>query len=261
MRLWSHASGHYLASSSAHPTLELAWVESGEIRYRIDSREHVVGPGEVMVVPRGVEHATGFAVPAVAGALALDSEMVAELADTLGKRALPREPAKVPAADRLVAIGKLVRLEVSSKESGYLTAVDALTEAMTIQMLRGMERASNVVGHRDARVRAVLELIHGSYAEPIGIDDLARAAGTSRFHMSRIFREATGQPPYQYLLRVRVERAAELLRGGRRTVTDVAISVGFPDLGRFARTFRTVMGVSPGVFAKSGRRRSPGVMV
>jgi AraC family transcriptional regulator len=181
--------------------------------------------------------------------------MVEELADALGGRAAALEPGKLKASSRVAALGKLVREEMAARESGYLLSVDALSEAMTVSMLRGAgERASGPTA-RDPRVRAVLDLVHSSYAEPIGIDDLARAAGTSRFHMSRLFRESVGQSPYQYLVRVRIERAAELLRGGKRSVTEVAFSVGFGDLGRFARTFRQLLGVTPGSFARGERGR------
>ena len=128
-------------------------------------------------------------------------------------------------------------------------SVANLTEAMTILVLRGGSVAASTTS-RDPRVVAVLDLVHARFAEPISIDDLARASGTSRFHMSRLFRDAVGQSPYQYLLRTRIQRAAELLRGGKQSVTEVAFAVGFGDLGRFARMFRAVTGSSPGRFAK-----------
>ena len=57
------------------------------------------------------------------------------------------------------------------------------------------------------------DLADARYFEPIGVDDLARAAGLSRFHFSREFRKAFGESPHAYLLTRRLERAAALLRG------------------------------------------------
>lgn len=255
VRLWSHRAGHYQAPRGAHAAVEVAWVERGSVRYRVGSRELVVGPGEVCLVPRGVEHATTFGEPAVAGALELSADMLAELSDSLGRRALPKEAGKVVVSERLFSLAQLVRAELAAKEDGHLMSVAALTEAMTILVLRGTSTATKGETSRDPRVLAVLELIHSQYADPISIDDLARAAGTSRFHMSRLFRDAVGQSPYQYLLRTRIERAAERLRSGKESVTEVAFAVGFGDLGRFARMFRAFTGKAPGSFAK-GRSKA-----
>ncbi len=82
------------------------------------------------------------------------------------------------------------------------------------------------------------------YAEPLGVDDLSRIAGISRAHFSRRFREALGLSPYQYLQRVRIDRARELLGRGHG-VTEAALSVGYRDLGRFAQAFRRQVGCAP----------------
>ena len=59
--------------------------------------------------------------------------------------------------------------------------------------------------------------------------------------------------PHQYLVRARLRRAARLLAEDERSITDVALAVGFADLSNFVRTFRRAAGVSPGRFAKSAR--------
>jgi len=82
------------------------------------------------------------------------------------------------------------------------------------------------------------------YAEPLGIADLSRAAGISRAHFSRRFRDALGLSPYQYLQRVRIHRARELLGRGHG-VTEAALSGGYRDLGRFAQAFRRHVGCAP----------------
>ena len=63
------------------------------------------------------------------------------------------------------------------------------------------------------------------YAEPLGVDDMARAAGLSRAHFSREFRRAFGEPPHVYLLTRRLERAAALLRTTDRSVAEICFAV------------------------------------
>jgi AraC-like DNA-binding protein len=89
------------------------------------------------------------------------------------------------------------------------------------------------------------DLADARYAEPLDVDDLARAAGLSRAHFSREFRRAFGESPHAYLLTRRLERAAALLRNTDRSVTDICLSVGLRSLGSFTTSFTSTYGVSP----------------
>jgi len=97
--------------------------------------------------------------------------------------------------------------------------------------------------------------VHARYCEPLAIADLARAAAMSRYHFSRRFRAELGVSPYRFLQRVRIQRARELLRGQQRSVTHVALAIGFTDLARFAAAFRAQFGVLPSEVAgmRAGR--------
>jgi AraC-like DNA-binding protein len=89
------------------------------------------------------------------------------------------------------------------------------------------------------------DLADARYAEPLDIDDLARAAGLSRAHFSREFRRAFGASPHAYLLTRRLERAAALLRGTDRSVVDICMSVGLQSVGSFTTSFTRTFGRSP----------------
>ncbi len=89
------------------------------------------------------------------------------------------------------------------------------------------------------------DLADARYFDPLGVDDLARAAGLSRAHFSREFRAAFGESPHSYLLTRRMERAAALLRTTDRSVVDVCFSVGLRSVGSFTSSFKRTYGVSP----------------
>src|SRR3954451_23915698 len=89
------------------------------------------------------------------------------------------------------------------------------------------------------------DLADARYFEPLGVDDLARAAGLSRAHFSREFRRAFGEPPHTYLLTRRLERAAALLRTTDRSVVDICFSVGLQSVGSFTTSFTPTFGSSP----------------
>src|SRR2546429_5760872 len=92
------------------------------------------------------------------------------------------------------------------------------------------------------------DLADARYSEPLGVEDLARAAGLSRAHFSREFRRAFGESPHAYLLTRRLERAAALLRVTDRSVADICFSVGLQSVGSFTTSFTRAYGVSPTAF-------------
>ena len=92
------------------------------------------------------------------------------------------------------------------------------------------------------------DLADSRYFEPLGVDDMAHAAGLSRAHFSREFRRAFGESPHQYLLTRRLERAAALLRTTDQSVAEICLSVGMTSIGSFTTSFTRTFGKSPTVY-------------
>jgi AraC-like DNA-binding protein len=95
------------------------------------------------------------------------------------------------------------------------------------------------------------DLADARYFEPLGVEDMARAASLSRAHFSREFRQAFGEPPHSYLLTRRLERAAALLRTTDRSVADICMSVGLQSVGSFTSSFTRTYGMSPTAYRAS----------
>ena len=89
------------------------------------------------------------------------------------------------------------------------------------------------------------DLVDARYFEPLGVEDLARAAGFSRAHFSREFRRTFGESPHSYLLTRRLERAAALLRNSDRSVARICVDVGLESVGSFTTSFTRTYRVSP----------------
>jgi len=89
------------------------------------------------------------------------------------------------------------------------------------------------------------DLADARYFEPLGVTEMAHAAGLSRAHFSREFRRAFGESPHAYLLTRRLERAAALLRDTDRSVADICFSVGLQSVGSFTTSFTRTFGRSP----------------
>ena len=99
-----------------------------------------------------------------------------------------------------------------------------------------------------ARLRRVRDRIDREYAQPLDVEALARGVHMSAGHLSRQFKAAYGEPPYQYLMTRRIERAMTLLRRGDLSVTEVCFAVGCSSLGTFSTRFTELVGVSPSAY-------------
>jgi AraC family transcriptional regulator len=137
---------------------------------------------------------------------------------------------------------------------GQSLLANPLSEAIAVEMLRGHAKTSRHTGAAlDPRIAKAVAHVEAAYAEPLGVDDLARTAGMSRFHFSRLFKAQMGTSPHQFITQHRVAHAARLLRAGRYNVTEAAMSVGMSELGRFSQVFRRQIGCSPSDFYRSFR--------
>jgi AraC-like DNA-binding protein len=89
------------------------------------------------------------------------------------------------------------------------------------------------------------DLADARYAEPLEVDDLARAAGLSKAHFSREFRRTFGESPYVYLMTRRLERAAALLRTTDYSVAEICLEVGLQGVGSFTTSFKRMFEMTP----------------
>jgi AraC-like DNA-binding protein len=105
-------------------------------------------------------------------------------------------------------------------------------------------------------VKKSLAIIHGEYAGRLTVPRLAAAASLSEFHFYRVFREATGRSPVEYLNEYRCRRAAQLLSDTDAGVLGIALDVGFSSAAYFIRTFHRCFGCTPLTYRK---RRKAGI--
>jgi AraC family transcriptional regulator len=100
-------------------------------------------------------------------------------------------------------------------------------------------------GLSQEQLRLVCEFINAYLDNEIRLEDLAALTDSSPSHFTKKFKISTGLPPYQYLIRQRVERAKELLSMAELSIAEVSQVVGFFDQSHLVRHFKTWVGVTP----------------
>ncbi|WP_082407533.1 AraC family transcriptional regulator [Mesorhizobium sp. 1M-11] len=98
----------------------------------------------------------------------------------------------------------------------------------------------------ETALNRVLDLIEDEIDQPLTLDRLADEARLSAFHFARSFKKSTGMAPYKYVLARRIEHAKRQLMTTERTVSEIAMSLGFENMHHFRRQFRSQLGILPG---------------
>lgn len=107
---------------------------------------------------------------------------------------------------------------------------------------------------QNRRMLRARDAMDRDFDKPLDIAALARIAYVSEAHFIRTFKETFGETPHRYLQRRRIERAMWDLRASGKSITEIALAVGFTSLGTFSRTFRDIVGAPPSDY----RRRTSG---
>lgn len=102
------------------------------------------------------------------------------------------------------------------------------------------------------RERRLLAYMQEHLSHDLSLDDLALVAGISPNYLISLFRKSFGVTPHRYILRLRVERAQQLLHASRElSLLEIAMRCGFTDQSQFSKTFRRVSGIAPGQYRRS----------
>jgi AraC family transcriptional regulator len=135
---------------------------------------------------------------------------------------------------------------------------EALLNAACARILRNYAevryRLSGPPRLTDDQLRAAIDYIHDHIGESLELRSISRAAGLSEFHFARLFKAATGDAPFQFVTRTRMERAKQLLRKTRLPIFEIAERVGYQKPSHFSARFRAVSGCGPEAYRKSAGR-------
>jgi transcriptional regulator GlxA family with amidase domain len=134
--------------------------------------------------------------------------------------------------------------ELKGRTPGFEMAATALFMETICFLSRAFARQEGKLPS-SLRISEVISHIERNYSESIRMKELTKIAGISENHLLRVFRQATGHTPIDYLVHLRIGRACGLLRQDLHTITDIAYKVGFNDSNYFARQFRSITGMSP----------------
>ena len=149
------------------------------------------------------------------------------------------------------------------REFRTLDAVGPLSiEALTLEMLVQATRLDVVQDRNPPRwLQQAREVIHEQFLESLSLSSVAEMVGVHAAHLAKMFRRHYGCTLGDYVRRLRLDYASQLLARSERTLTTIALAAGFYDQSHFAHLFKLRFGVTPGDFRADLRRKQVSIAV
>lgn len=248
------------AFEEAHGDFCVAAVTAGTFRYRTTQGTALLAPGALLLGNEGSCFECGH--EHAAGDRCLSFHFSGDLLDQILEHvpgasrlgfATPRIPA-MPVLSRLLAEAEAAR---DDGEPAEMEEIGLRLAGAAMSLCAGARTAAPPRRADQRRVAEAVRLIEIDPARPTDLSTLASGAATSPFHFLRVFRQVTGQTPYQFVLARRLNLAAVRLRRTAEPISAIAFDAGFNDLSTFNRRFKRVIGLTPAAFrAAAGRGRT-----
>jgi AraC-like DNA-binding protein len=235
-----------------HESFSIAYVRRGTFGCRARGRSFELVTGSILVGHPGDEYTCTHEHRGRDECLSF--HLAPALVEAVGYRPEIWQSVRVPPLPELVVLGELAQSAAEGSSEIGLDEVGMLLADRFMAILSRRQHEPTDVRAYDRRraVEAALWIDANSH-EPIDLESVAGKFGLSSFHFLRLFAKVLGVTPHQYLIRSRLRRAARLLAEDARSITEIALDVGFADLSNFVRTFHRTAGVSPRSFRRAAR--------
>lgn len=243
-----------------HEEVQIWAIESGADVLSFRGAEHVTPPGSLSFVPPGEVHSNRHVEPEGCTYRTLNvgpGLLLRAFRDLTMEQATfsLREPFVVDPALFRRFVATHARLE----EQPSRLVSDVLLLSLLEELLHRTSKLRRLPqgGGREERmaVRRVREYLIETHASNVSLEDLAKVANLSPYHLHRVFTREVGMPPHAFQTQVRISRARALLNEGM-PLQVVAAETGFSDQSHFTREFKRYIGLTPGAY----RSRSPSAL-
>ncbi len=234
----SRVVGHH-----QHDEHEIFIPLQGEIAITYREETFKAGPGRMLYVPPEIEHSF------TSSAQGSGERIILLIQEKLWKKhsATERQPCTMPINSLAKELVFYLLIHQQAKGSQYFLSalIAALGESIQGVQQKVKISSSHISGRvSEPRIQRALEILEEEI-NSISLSDLAERSGLSLRNLNRLFLLHCGLQPKEYLILRKIEKAKELLKETKMTVTDVALEVGYGSLSKFIETFKKHVGCLP----------------
>lgn len=262
-------SNNSMAVLHRHPFLEFVYVLSGRVEHTLDGKTIIISAGDYFLINFDSMHAykaiqgTGdfriincmflpeFIDPSLAKAKSFQ-DILNNYLIHFGYKKYTDTPTQNIYHDHdkcMLHLVNQMHLEYQKKEYYYRDIIKYFLLTCIIYLVRN-ETAEDS-SQADNVTRYIKEYVEKSYMNPLYLSDICSSVNQSLSNISKAFRKNTDMNFRDYLQKVRIEKACQLLRGTDKTITEIAELVGYSDPAFFYRSFKKVLNITPHEYRKS----------
>lgn len=242
-------------AKNAIPFHDLTWVLSGESTYLIDGVPYGLSGGDVIYIPKGStrEAFTSPRNPMHCYAFNFQCRM-----DGADCRKLPFPlKFKVEFPGSLPDLYRHFNKIWLERSPGYALEARAILMLILCRYLRMAQEGPGFSPYGDMRIESIKEYIANHFDAKIDMKLLAGLYSLHPVYLGAYFKKNAGISIREYINKIRIQKAEDLLAAGECTVSEAAVRCGFEDIFYFSRVFSGIKGYPPSSVLKSGRR--PGI--
>lgn len=248
-----------------HEFCELALILRGRAEHTLNGRQYALAAGDVFLINSHDEHAYDRPVNLRVCNILFDPAQLlhprADLQRLPGFHALfylephyrDRDQFQShlrlgsEAVGRVATVLERMERELAGTHPGHETMLEALFMELVVYLARQYEGAggNGLIPGDVARLARVVAFIEEHYAEPLRLEQLAKLAHLSKNHLLRVFKQCYQTTPGDYIVRLRLAKAKELMRHSGLSLSEIAYASGFGDSNYFSRAFRKQFGQAP----------------
>lgn len=264
----------YIGKLHKHDFIEITYVISGECSHIEYNKEFPIKKGDLFIINYGVPHANIQKPDSTEPFLAydcafkpdyIDKALISEhdflklkssfLFESLFHQSNPTLPNLHLTESGFFEFERLMSNmynEFEKQEKGYYDILRAYLIELIIKIFRDMDNSTGLTlkSKQEYYINLAIQYIESNYMKKISLNDIAYRSFLSKSYFSQLFKEITGLCFSDYLQKVRVKKACELLTSSGDSIQNIAEKVGFTDMKFFYSTFKKHVGEVPGEYRK-----------
>lgn len=253
-----------------HDYAELAYILSGKGKYLVEGKEFTVEAGDLVICNPGVKH-THIVVNPKEPTI----EFISGFTDFHFKNMAPNS-IELPDQSYIFHTTAELKQEISmhcyammaEKESNQPGKYFMLKTHLMQLLLLVMREISEVekteqkgcnfeTYNKNYAVNKIISYLNENYEHKISLEQIAHNMYLSPVYISKIFKEETGESPINYLIKIRLEKARDILHSSDNgSIKNIANQVGYDDVYHFSKLFKKYYGISPLYYRKQIRSKA-----
>ncbi len=253
-----------------HDFTELAYILSGKGKYLVEGEEFDVDAGDLVICNPGVKHTHIISNPKEP-----TIEFISGFTDFHFKNMTPNS-IELPDGSHVLHTSAELKQEISKhcfamiaeKESSQLGRYFMFKTHLMQMLLLIMREIADVekteqkgynfeTYNKNYAVNRIVTYLNENYENKISLEQIAHNMYLSPVYISKIFKEETGESPINYLIKIRLEKAKDILlneEGG--SIKNIANQVGYDDVYHFSKLFKKYYGISPLYYKKKALKKN-----